>query len=267
MGWELLGYAGAAIMGLSLGLLGGGGSILAVPILVYLFGQDPVTATGLSLFIVATTSAAGILSHHRRGNIEWPTAMVFGGASILSVFITRRWLVPALPDPLLSCGAVQVGKGTAILGLFAVVMVISAWSMIRGRKLTASPADGERHLPSLLLTGLFVGGLTGLLGAGGGFLIVPALVLLAGLEMKRAIGTSLLIITVNAFIGFLGDRHVLLAEHAALVLPFLALAVLGIVVGSRLSTRITNGKLRPAFGWFVLVMGAYIIIRELYTLA
>ena len=267
MSWEILGYAGAVLMGLSLGLLGGGGSILTVPILVYLFGQDPVTATGLSLFIVGSTSAAGIFSHYKQGNIEWRTAAVFGAASIVSVFITRRWLVPALPDPLIHIASVQVGKGTAILGLFAIVMLISAWSMIRGRKALAPAASGQRHLPSLLLIGLLVGLLTGILGAGGGFLIVPALVLLAGVDMKRAIGTSLLLITVNSFIGFIGDRHVQLAEYAPILLPFLALAILGILIGSRLSKRMGNAKLRPAFGWFVLAMGTYIIIRELYALA
>lgn len=263
----IAGYLGAVLMGLTLGLLGGGGSILTVPILVYLFGQDPITATGLSLFIVGATSGAGIYSHHRQGNIEWRTASIFGSASIISVFITRRWLVPALPDPLLSIGSVEVGKGTAILGLFAAVMVLSAWSMIRRRKLDTPKGPGARHLPSLLLIGLLVGLLTGVLGAGGGFLIVPALVLLAGVDMKRAIGTSLLLITVNAFIGFLGDQHVHLTDHVDLLLPFLALAVIGIVVGSRLATRISNEKLRPAFGWFVLIMGIYILVHELYSLA
>lgn len=254
-------------MGLSLGLLGGGGSILTVPILVYLFGQDPVTATGLSLFIVGTSSAAGIFSHHRQGNIEWRTAAIFGAASMVSVFITRRWLVPALPDPLIHAGGLEVGKGTAILGLFAFVMLLSAWSMIRGGKALRPGTDGKRHLPSLLLIGLLVGLLTGVLGAGGGFLIVPALVLLAGVDMKRAIGTSLLLITVNSYIGFLGDRHVHLADHVSILLPFLALAFIGIVLGSRLSKRMGNAKLRPAFGWFVLAMGSYIVVRELYTLA
>lgn len=266
MSWELLGYVGAVMMGFSLGLLGGGGSILTVPILVYLFGQDPVTATGLSLFIVGATSGAGIFSHHRQGNIEWRTAAVFGAASILSVFATRRWLVPALPDPLLHLGKVAVGKGEAILALFALVMLLSAISMIRSKKLSIPAENADRHLPSLLLIGLLVGLLTGVLGAGGGFLIVPSLVLLAGVDMKRAVGTSLLLITVNSFIGFLGDRHVHLTDHVAILLPFLALAMLGIVVGTRLSKRTSNEKLRPAFGWFILVMGAYILIRELYTL-
>jgi hypothetical protein len=132
-----------------------------VPILVYLFGQDPVTATGLSLFIVGTTSAAGIFSHHKQGNIEWQTAAVFGAASMLSVFITRRWLVPALPDPLMHLGNLAVGKGEAILALFAVVMLLSSLSMIRSKHLTATAENGRRHLPSLLLIGLLVGLLTG----------------------------------------------------------------------------------------------------------
>lgn len=266
MGWELLGYAGAVLMGFSLGLLGGGGSILSVPILVYLFGLDPVSATGLSLFIVGATSGAGLFSHHRQGNIEWRTAAVFGAASIVSVYCTRRWLVPALPDPLLQLGGVAVGKGEAILALFAMVMLLSAWSMIRRRKLEVPAADGQQHLPSLLLIGLLVGLLTGVLGAGGGFLIVPALVLLAGVDMKRAVGTSLLLITVNSFIGFLGDRHVHLADHVTILLPFLALAMAGIVVGARLSKRVSSEKLRPAFGWFILAMGVYILMRELWSL-
>jgi uncharacterized membrane protein YfcA len=266
MSLELLGYAGAVLMGLSLGLLGGGGSILTVPILAYLFRQDPMTATGLSLFIVGATSGAGVLSHHRQGNIEWRTAGMFGAASMLSVFITRRWLVPALPDPLMHLGNLAVGKGEAILALFAVVMLLSSLSMIRSKHLTATAENGRRHLPSLLLIGLLVGLLTGVLGAGGGFLIVPALVLLAGVDMKRAVGTSLLLITANSFIGFLGDRHVHLADHVPILLPFLALALIGIVLGALLSKRISNEKLRPAFGWFVLAMGAYILLRELYTL-
>lgn len=267
MGWVILGYAGAVLMGLALGMMGGGGSILTVPILVYLFGQDPVTATGLSLFIVGTTSGAGLFSHHRQGNIRWRTAAIFGGASIISVFITRRWLVPALPDPLLAWDGFHLGKGTAILGLFAVMMVYSAWRMIRSKKPEVSPGNGKDHIPSLVLIGLSVGLLTGVLGAGGGFLIVPALVFLAGMDMKHAVGTSLLIITVNAFIGFLGDPYVHLADHAELLLPFLTLAIIGIVVGSRLSTRISNEKLRPAFGWFILAMGVYILIREIYAVA
>ncbi len=266
MSMAILGYAASVLMGLSLGLMGGGGSILTVPILVYLFGLDAMAATGLSLFIVGATSGAGLFSHHRQGNIEWRTAALFGIASIISVFLTRRWLVPALPDPVLHFGGLAVAKGTAILVLFAVMMLYSAWRMIAGRKPDASTTRVHRNPTSLLLTGLGVGLITGVLGAGGGFLIVPALVLLARMDMKHAVGTSLFIITVNAFIGFLSDRYVHLADYPTILLPILAFAILGIIVGSRLAKHISSDKLRPAFGWFILAMGCYILIRELYTL-
>lgn len=258
----MAGYLGAVLMGLSLGLFGGGGSILSVPILVYLFGLDAITATGLSLFIVGTTSTAGLYNYHRQGNIEWRTAILFGSASLLSVFATRRWLLPALPDPIIQVGAVPVAKDTAILGLFAVVMVLAAWSMLRKRKTVQTPRTGEEQMLPLLLIGLAVGVLTGLLGAGGGFVIVPALVVIAGIEMKKAVGTSLLIITANAFIGFLGDRQVHLIDHAGLLLMFIALAIGGILLGGLLAKRIDGNRLRPAFGWFILAMGIYIIARE-----
>lgn len=267
MSLELLGYAGAVLMGISLGIFGGGGSTLTVPILVYLFHQDPVTATGLSLLLVGATSAAGLFAHHRQGNIEWRTAAVFGAASLISVFATRRWLLPALPDPLFHLGGIVVGKGVFILGLFAVMMVFSARRMIRRDPGADSAAAVRPHATlRLVLNGIGVGLLTGILGAGGGFLIVPALVLLAGMDVKRAVGTSLFIITANSFIGFLGDTQVHLADHAGLLLPFLALAVAGIIAGSRASKRLQSARLRPAFGWFLAAMGAFIIVRELWTL-
>lgn len=258
----MIGYLGAVVMGLSLGLFGGGGSILSVPILVYLFGLDAISATGLSLFIVGTTSTAGLYNYHRQGNIEWRTAFIFSGASLLSVFATRRWLVPALPDPLFQMGAITVAKDTAILGLFAVVMILAAWSMLRKRKPASKGRPKENMAGPLVLIGLAVGLLTGVLGAGGGFVIVPALVVIAGVDMKKAVGTSLLIITANAFIGFLGDRQVHLIDHAGLLLVFIALAIGGILIGGLLAKRIDGNRLRPAFGWFILAMGVYIIARE-----
>lgn len=263
MGLAILGYAAAVLMGLSLGLMGGGGSILTVPILVYLFGMEPVAATGLSLFMVGTTSAAGLLSHHRQGNLQWRTAAIFGLASVASVFVTRHWLMPALPATLLRTNGIELSKGTAILILFAVLMLLSAWRMIGGHRPATAAGGGSAHF-MLLLSGLGVGLVTGVLGAGGGFLIVPALVLLAAMPMKQAVGTSLFIITINAYVGFIGDPQVSLAEHWPIVLPLLAFAIAGIIAGARLVGRISNEKLRPAFGWFILAMGVYIIGRELY---
>jgi uncharacterized protein len=261
----ILGYIGALLMGIVLGLIGGGGSILTVPILVFVMGYGPLTATGLSLFIVGSTSAVGAWGHQRLGNVRWDAAAVFGGSSLVSVFCTRCWLLPALPDPLFHFGATPVGKDTAIIGLFASVMLVVAWSMIgKPPEITIRrKADGSFRYPPLLIAGLAVGLLTGLLGAGGGFVIIPALVLLAGLPMRQAVGTSLVIIAINAWIGFLGDPHVHVAEHAALLLPFTGLAIVGILVGTHLSKRISNARLRPAFGWSVLAMGVYILARQL----
>lgn len=253
-------------MGMTLGLFGGGGSILTVPILVYLFGQDALTATGLSLFIVGITSAAGLYAHQRQGNIHWRTALLFGITSVISVFATRYWLVPSLPDPLLRLGDSSIGKGPAILLLFALLMFGASFSMIRVRTEEKNVEKRKVSAMGLLLIGLISGVVTGILGAGGGFLIVPALVLLAGLEMKKAVGTSLLLITVNAFIGFAGDQELILAEHYSLLLPFLSLAILGTLIGTELSKKIERKRLRPIFGWFVLSMGVIIMIKELWIL-
>lgn len=268
---EILGYIGAVLMGLSLGLIGGGGSILTVPILVYLFSVDAVLATAYSLFIVGLTSLIGSFSHMRLGNIHWRTALVFGIPSILAVYATRAWLVPALPDPILHIGGVTLSKPIGILIFFALIMVAAAYSMIRKPKAPASAiADGQAvafNYPLILAEGVVVGMVTGIVGAGGGFLIIPALVLLAKLPMKQAVGTSLIIIAAKSLIGFTGDlKGGELIDWNFLWL-FSGIAVVGIIAGSLLSKRIPNEKLKPAFGWFVLVMGIYIIGRELTHLS
>jgi uncharacterized membrane protein YfcA len=273
---EIIGYIGAVLMGLSLGLIGGGGSILTVPILVYLFQVDAVLATAYSLFIVGFTSLIGSFSHMRLGNIHWRTAIVFGIPSIVAVFATRAWLVPALPDPLFSVGGAAVSKALGMLIFFALLMVAAAYSMIRKPKAKADQAQATTSInlqpptfnyPLILAEGVVVGTITGLVGAGGGFLIIPALVLLAKLPMKQAVGTSLMIIAAKSLIGFTGDlRGDELIDWSFLGL-FSTVAVAGILAGSMLSKRIPNEKLKPAFGWFVLAMGVYIIGRELTHLS
>jgi uncharacterized membrane protein YfcA len=266
---EILGYIGAIIMGLTLGLIGGGGSILTVPILVYLFHVDAVAATAYSLFIVGLTSAIGSVSHMRLGNIHWRTALVFGPPSILAVFATRAFLVPALPDPLFSLGGTDVSRSLGILVLFALLMVAAAYSMIRKPK-GGAPSNGAEvtfNYPLILAEGLLVGLITGLVGAGGGFLIIPALVLLAKLPMKLAVGTSLIIIAAKSLIGFTGDLAGGEMIDWGFLSVFSALAIVGILAGSAMSKRISNEKLKPAFGWFVLVMGVYIIGRELSNMS
>ncbi len=277
---EILGYIGAVLMGLSLGLIGGGGSILTVPILVYLFQVDAVLATAYSLFIVGLTSLVGSFSHIKLGNIHWRTAIVFGIPSIISVFLTRSFLVPMIPDPIMTFGqnasggaAFVLTKSVGLLLLFAVIMVMAAYSMIKPSKKARADqskvveSDDQQpkfNYPLILSEGAIVGVVTGLVGAGGGFLIIPALVLLAKLPMKQAVGTSLMIIAAKSLIGFVGDMRGNEVIDWSFLAVFSSIAVVGILIGSWLSKRIPGEKLKPAFGWFVLVMGTYIIIKELF---
>jgi len=251
-------------MGLSLGLIGGGGSILTVPILVYLFSVDAVLATAYSLFVVGLTSLIGSFSHMRLGNIHWRTAIVFGIPSIISVYLTRAYVVPAIPDPVFHLGNAAVSKAHAILLLFAVIMLLASYSMIRKRVVMENEeAEPRYNYPLILLEGIVVGAVTGLVGAGGGFLIIPALVLLAKLPMKQAVGTSLIIIAAKSLIGFTGDLKGNQVIDWRFLLIFSLIAMVGIIAGSMLSRNISNEKLKPAFGWFVLVMGVYIIAKEM----
>lgn len=262
---ELLGYAAAIVMGLTLGLIGSGGSILTVPILVYLFGVDPILATAYSLFVVGLTSAVGSVSHFRKGNVDIKTALVFGAPSIVTVFIVRKFLVPAIPDPIFTIGNLSVGKGVFVMVLFAILMLLASVSMIsKPKKSTAPSSEKKYNVPLIFVEGLLVGGLTGLVGAGGGFLIIPALVLLAGLPMKEAVGTSLLIIALKSLLGFTGDLGGALPIDYSFMLVFSAFACVGILVGSYLTRFFSNEKLKPVFGWFVLVMGLYIFFREAF---
>jgi hypothetical protein len=260
---ELIGYIGAVLMGLSLGLIGGGGSILTVPILVYLFSINPVLATAYSLFIVGLTSLVGSFSHMQMGNIHWRTSIVFGIPSIISVFLTRAYIVPAIPQEIVQIGSWELTKPIALLIFFAVIMLLASYSMIVNKKKEeVTSVEIAFNYPLILLEGLVVGVVTGLVGAGGGFLIIPALVLLARLPMKKAVGTSLVIIAAKSLIGFIGDLKGDEIIDWKFLLVFSAVAIVGIFSGSMLSKKISGDKLKPAFGWFVLVMGIYIIVKE-----
>ncbi|AFD08461.1 sulfite exporter TauE/SafE family protein [Solitalea canadensis] len=261
---EIIGYLGAIIMGLTLGLIGGGGSILTVPILVYLFHVDTVQATAYSLFIVGLTSMVGSVSHFKQNNIDWRSVLLFGVPSVLSVFITRTYLVKLIPETVVSWGDVTVNKSLFLLLVFAVVMLFAAFSMIKKPKYqTIENQQPEPNNTLLIAQGLFVGEVTGLVGAGGGFLIIPALVIMANLPIKKAIGTSLVIIVLNSLIGFLSNHVGVQPSDWSFMLKFFGIASVGILIGSGLSKKISGENLKPAFGWFVLIMGSFIIIKEL----
>jgi uncharacterized protein len=260
---EILGYIASIAIGVALGLIGGGGSILTVPVLVYLFYIDPVAATAYSLFIVGLTSAVGSFTYFHKGLVNIKTAVIFGIPSIIAVFATRAWIIPAIPNDMGSLGSVPITKGVLLLIVFALLMIAASYSMIRKGKPKPGVSQGEQtfNYPLILLEGAVVGVLTGLVGAGGGFLIIPALVVLSKLPMKEAVGTSLVIIAAKSLIGFFGEGGETAIDWMFL-LKVSAFAISGIFIGSALSKRIDGDKLKPAFGWFVLVMGIYIILRE-----
>jgi uncharacterized membrane protein YfcA len=259
----LIGFAASILIGLSLGLVGGGGSILTVPVLVYLLGVEPVLATAYSLFIVGLTSAVGVFPKYKEGLVDVRTALIFGAPSIAAVFLTRRWLVPAIPTNIGHVGDWVLTKNVLLMSLFAVLMVAASVSMIRDTKKDNGATDGSLsfNYPLIVMEGAVVGILTGLVGAGGGFLIIPALVVLTKLPMKKAVGTSLLIIAAKSLIGFTGDLSAQTMDWP-LLLAVTLMAVLGIFLGNTLSKKIDGGKLKKGFGWFVLVMGLYILLKE-----
>ncbi|MGB4769885.1 MAG: sulfite exporter TauE/SafE family protein [Chitinophagaceae bacterium] len=262
---EIVGYIASLIIGISLGLIGGGGSILTVPVLVYLFGVSPVLATAYSLFIVGATSLVGSFPKYKAGEINLKTALIFGIPSIAAVYATRAFIVPAIPNDIFTIGSLTVTKPLLMMILFAILMVFASVSMIRSKPKPQVEETGEQkfNYPMILLEGAVVGMLTGLVGAGGGFLIIPALVLLSKLPMKQAIGTSLLIIAAKSLIGFTGDLGKAEMDWT-LLLSVTGLAIVGIFIGNAMSKKVSPDGLKKGFGWFVLFMGIYIIIKELF---
>ncbi|MFI1743584.1 sulfite exporter TauE/SafE family protein [Thalassobellus sediminis] len=258
---QLLGYIGALVVGLVLGLIGGGGSILTVPLLVYLVGYNPVVATAYSLFVVGTSSIVGTYQKHKKGLVDFKLGFAFSFPSFLAVYLSRRYLVPGIPDTILTFGNFSLTKEIAIMVLFAVIMLLASISMIRKRKESNLPSTKQPYYKTFV-QGLIIGTVTGLIGAGGGFLYVPALVLWANLPMKKAVGTSLIIITINSLIGFIGDVQTLEIEWVFL-LTFTIISIIGIIFGVYLSKFITGEKLKKSFGVFTLLMAIYIIYKEI----
>lgn len=260
----LLGYALSLLIGITLGLVGSGGSILTVPILVYAFNVPATAATAYSLFIVGLTALVGAGGYYRKQLVDLRTALVFSAPSLVAVFLVRKFVMPAIPDAVFAVGGVDVSKDMLIMGVFAVLMIAASFSMIRkGNTESESDSSGDIvfNYPLIFAEGLVVGGLTGFVGAGGGFLIIPALVLLARLPMKMAIGTSLLIIAIKSLLGFTGDISAGMAIDWGFLLLVSLFTIVGMFMGMALAKRIPGEKLKPAFGWFVLLMGIWIFVK------
>lgn len=259
---EYLGYFASIIIGLSLGLIGGGGSILTIPILVYLFKIEPELATSYSLFIVGITALFGCFRHYKMGNLQIKSALYFAVPSVFSILIIREVIFPKIAATLFSIASYQVSKNFLIMVVFSILMIASAISMIS--KTSTKIKTAKVNYTQLGIIGFIVGIVTGFLGAGGGFLIIPALLFFANLPMKQAVGTSLLIIFINSSIGFGGDLYIGTQIDYPFLLTITCFAFLGMIIGTRLSKNIDGSKLKPIFGWFVLVMGIYIITKEIF---
>lgn len=262
---EFLGYVASIFMGLSLGLIGGGGSILTVPILVYLFGIDPVLSTAYSLFIVGLTALVGGGFYLKRGEVDLKTAMIFALPSFVGVYLTRAFVIPNLPDPVFSVGGHEISKSLLIMAIFAILMLAASLSMIRSnsKPKAKSNMSVKARIGLIALEGLLVGGVTGFVGAGGGFLIIPALVLLVGLPMKLAVGSSLFIIAAKSLLGFVGDLQQGTPIDWTLLLSIAGIAVVGLFIGMKLAKKVSEAALKKGFGVFVLLMGTFILIDQI----
>ncbi|MFP4846636.1 sulfite exporter TauE/SafE family protein [Winogradskyella sp. PE311] len=263
---EIIGYFGALVVGLVLGLIGGGGSILTVPILVYFLGFNPIVATAYSLFVVGSTALVGTLKNIRQKKIDFKTALVFAIPSIITVFMVRSLVIPNLPEVIFTLGSFQLTNSLFIMLLFALIMFLAGWSMIKSREIPEDDSIKKFDVNYYFAIGsqaIGIGVLAGLVGAGGGFLIVPALVLLVKLPIKKAISTSLFIIAIQSLVGFLGDLKTLTIDWKFLI-TFTLISIIGIFIGLALSKKISPKRLKKGFGYFTIVMATYILYKELF---
>lgn len=258
----IIGYILAVVVGITLGLIGSGGSILSVPILVYIMGIEPILATAYSLFVVGTTALFGGIQKAKEKLVDFKKVVLFGVPTIITVFTTRKIIVPSIPDVVYTSTSFTLKKSVLIMIVFAIVMVIASIRMIKPIKEKIINDDKLNYF-SILIQGLFIGLVAGFVGAGGGFLIIPALLFLAKTPMKMAVGTSLFIVSAQSLIGFLGDLRPEQNINWKIVSIFTACSIVGFYIGNHLSKKINGEKLKSGFGWFVLLMGIYIVMKEI----
>ena len=260
---EILVFVCALLMGIVLGITGGGGSILTVPVLVYIVGLNPIVATAYSLFIVGITSAFGTIQNYKKGFVNVRTAFFFAAPSLVAIFLTRKFVVPALPEILFDNQYLPVSRDFFLMTLFATVMLMASFAMLSDKK----PPEKSTRKPNIYFTVIKIFGigfLIGLIGAGGGFLIIPALYYVARLPMRHAIGTSLFIISINSLIGFTGDLGNIVVDWMFLM-KFSTMSIAGIFIGIYLSKFLNEAKLKRIFGFFVLSMSILILAREIFV--
>lgn len=261
---QIIGYVLAVFVGMTLGMLGSGGSILSVPILVYVMSIEPTLATAYSLFVIGTTSFVGGVHKAKQKLVDFNKVILFGVPAVISVFVTRKVLVPRIPDIIFSSENFTLSKSILIMVVFAFVMIFASVRMIKPFK-ERIISDGEKlNYYKIVLLGIFIGLLSGFVGAGGGFLIVPTLLFFAKTPMKMAVGTSLFIVSLQSLIGFTGDMMGNQTIDWKLLFFFTLASIVGIFIGNFISKKVEDEKLKTSFGWFVLAMGIYIIIRELF---
>ena len=256
---QLAGYCLSVLIGFSLGLIGGGGAILAIPVLVFFFDIDPEAATTYSLFIVGITAVSGSINHYRIRNIDYITVFLFGIPSVIMLFVMRRYLLKQIPSIIYQQGSLVISKSLFIMIVFSIVMLIAGLLMIK--KKSYAPSEERLNLSRLVSVGCITGAITGFIGIGGGFIIVPSLVLFAGLPMKKAIGTSLTIITVNCMVGILSNLNDAASLDYFFLVSFSAFAIAGILLGTWLIKFIPDKKLKPILGWVILAMSVLVFFR------
>jgi uncharacterized membrane protein YfcA len=257
---DIIGYFGALIIGLVLGLTGGGGSILTVPILVYLMSISPVTATAYSLFIVGTASTFGAIQNYQKNLVDIKNGFIFAIPSFIAVYLTRKFIIPRIPEIIIE-SPVLITKNTFLMLFFGVIMIFGALSVLKKKSQNTNIKE-KRNIVLIGIQTFTIGIIIGLIGAGGGFLIIPSLILFTKLPMKKAVGTSLFIIAINSLVGFIGDVNNLEINWLFL-LTFSAVSVVGIYIGMYLTKYTNEIQLKKIFAYFVLLMAAFILLKEM----